>query len=90
MAAGDPYFECSGTGKKLTQVSDLLEIFNALLTVDNTGKKGFRYVTASVAAGNLDPVVACGQPLMGWEELIQNVIVETASGEPAIRLIAES
>lgn len=90
MAAGDPYIECSGADKKLTQISDLLEIFNALLVVDNNGRKGFRYVASSVSAGNIEPVVTCGQPLLDWHELIQNVIVETASGEPAIRLIAEA
>lgn len=90
MAAGDAYIECAGGGKKLVQTSELLEIFNALLVVDNNGRKGFRTVVSSVSASDIDPVVACGQPLLGWDELIQNIIVETASGEPAIRLITEA
>lgn len=90
MAAGDLYVECEGGGKKLIASSTLLETLNALAVKTSTGKYGLRAVTTSAAAANIDPLVPCGAPLLGWEELILNLVVEATSGEPAIGLVTES
>ena len=90
MAAGDLYIECDGGGKQLIASSGLLEVLNALAVVTNTGKHGLRTVTLSAAAGNISPLIPCGGPLKGWEELIMNLVVESASGQPALGLITES
>lgn len=90
MAAGDLYIECEGGGKKLVGSSAALEILNALVVKTVAGKYGFRTVTITTAAGNISPVLNCGEPLMDLDTLLKWVVVESASGQPAIGLIAES
>ena len=90
MAAGDLYIECDGGGKKLVASSGWLEVLNALAVKTVAGKHGLRTVTITTAAGNISPLVACGDTLKGLEELLGWVIVESASGEPAIGLVIEA
>lgn len=90
MAAGDNYLECNGTGKKLTVTSDLEEILSALLVKDASGNMGLRTVTRAVSAGSISQVVACGSPNLSILDALRSMIVETASGEPAIGLITEA
>jgi hypothetical protein len=90
MAAGDLYIECEGGGKTLIASSGLLEVLNALAVKTSTGKHGLRAVTSAAAAADITALVPCGAPLMGWEELLLNLVVESASGAPAIGLITES
>lgn len=90
MATGDLYIECEGGGKKLIAESGWIEKLNALAVKSNTGKYGFRTVRTSHAAGNISPLIACGQPLMELGDLLGFTIVESASGEPAIGLIEEA
>ena len=90
MAAGDLYIECEGGGKQLIAASQDLEIINALIVKTNTDKYGIRTVITSAAAGNISPVVECSGPLMDWLQALQMVIVESASGKPALGLITEA
>jgi hypothetical protein len=90
MATGDLYIECEGGGKKLIASSGLLEMLNALAVVTDAGKHGLRTVVTDAAAATINPLVPCGSPLLGWEELLANIIVESASGEPAIGLVTEA
>lgn len=90
MAAGDLYIECEGGGKKFVASAGLIEVLNALAVVTSTGKRGFRAVTISAAAADISPLIPCGAPLMGLEELILNTVVESAAGLPAFGFITES
>lgn len=91
MAEGDKYIECDSSGLQLHDASSLLEVLNALLVVDNTGKMGLRVANRTVAAGNLSFYHACnGEPLLDFEAIAKRIVVESASGKPAISLIEES
>jgi hypothetical protein len=90
MAEGAQYIECDSSGLVLHADSSALECLNALLVVDNTGKYGFRVANRSVAAGNLSLAISCGSPLLTIEEILKKVIVESASGKPALSLIEEA
>ncbi len=90
MAVGDLYIECEGGGKQLIAASQELEIISALIVKTNTGKYGLRTVLTSATAGNITPVVGCGGPLLTLLEALQMVIVESASGAPALGLVTEA
>ena len=91
MATGDKYIACeSTTGRLLTISSGALELLNALVVKTAAGKYGLRTVTTTTAAANISNVVTCSTDLMDFETLLKNIIVESASGKPAIGLVAES
>lgn len=90
MAAGDPYISCDASGKQITVDSSVLQMLNALAVKTAAGKYGFRAVRVSTAAANITPLVGCGEPLKELGELMGWVIVQTASGKPAIGLIEEA
>lgn len=90
MAEGDKYIECNSAGLQLHAASDLLECLNALLVVDNSGKYGLRVANRTVSAGNLSFANSCGGRIHTIEEILKKVIVESASGKPALSLIEES
>ena len=91
MATGDKYIPCEGVaGKQLTISSGALEILNALLVKTTTGKYGFRTVRTSAAAGNISSAITCGADLLDLETILRNVVVESASGKPAIGLVEEA
>ncbi len=90
MAAGDLYIECDGGGKKLIATSGWLEKLNALAVKTAGNKYGLRTVSVSAAAEDISPLVACGDDMKSFEELFGWIIVESASGEPALGLVQES
>lgn len=90
MAAGDLYIECEGGGKKLIAESGWLEKLNALAVKTAANKYGLRAVRVTAAAGDITPLIACGEPLKDLGDLFGWLIVESASGEPAIGLIEEA
>lgn len=89
MAEGAPYIECDSAGLLLHVDSDVLEMLNALLVVDGTGY-GLRVANRSTAEGSISLALACGGPLLTLKEILQKIIVESASGKPALSLIEEA
>jgi hypothetical protein len=90
MAAGDLYIECDGGTKKLIASSGWLEKLNALAVKTDGNKYGLRAVRVSAAANTIDPLVGCDDPLKDIGDLLGWIIVESASGAPAIGLIEEA
>ena len=90
MAEGAPYIECDSSGLWLHVDSDELEMLNALLVVDNSGNYGLRVANRAVSAGNLSLALACGGRLLTLKEILQKIIVESASGKPALSLIEKA
>jgi hypothetical protein len=90
MAAGDPYFSCSGVGQDITVDSGVTEILNALGVVTSTGIKGIRTVVVSVAEANISSRAMCAEANVDFKQWLIENIRETASGKPAIALITEA
>lgn len=90
MAAGDPYLECDQAGKLVHDASGVEEILNALHVVDDDGNHGLRAVISSKSAGVIEQAVPCGDANLALEWILKNILVEAASGKPAIRLITEA
>lgn len=68
----------------------LNELLNSLLVKTNTGVYGIRTKRVSAAAGNIEPVVACGTVSLDNEQIMRWAIGLSTSGEPALILIEEA
>lgn len=66
------------------------ELLNSILVKTNTGVYGIRVKRVSATAGNIEPVIACGQVNLPNEQIFRYAIGLSTSGEPALILIEES